>query len=305
MYDALRSFKKDDGSTISDTFVRAPKRRSMPEFYEVVSTPIDLLRVQQKIKTDGYTGLDDMQTDIELLVNNAKAFYKPDSSEYQDACELLEIFHTNKVKILESNGDEVPQVETKAKTSLRSTRPRRSGVDDEDEMDLYEELFAAVMTAMDPVTNERPLYKEFQLLPSKKLYPEYYQVIDHPVDLKFIATKIQTNAYTSLTEMEKDLLQMVKNACTFNEPGSTIYKDARTLKKMFMARKVELENGRVTKSLARKRGLSYSAVTAALKGEVESDDDDMDDDDIDAEEGPMLELFDYLYNAASASGKFF
>lgn len=87
------------------------------------------------------------------------------------------------------------------------------------------------MTATDPV-DDRLLHLEFLLLPSKKLYPDYYDVIDHPVDLKLIATKIQTSAYTSLTEMEKDLMQMTKNACTFNEPGSQIYKDAKTLKKV-------------------------------------------------------------------------
>lgn len=299
MYEALRSFKN------SDTFVRAPKRRTMPEFYDVVSNPIDLLKVQQKIKTDSYSGLDEMQTDIELLVNNAKAFYKPRSAEYEDACALLNVFKSNKVRILENNGDEVPPsavIEIKNKILPRMTRPRRSGtVDEDDDIDVYEELFASVMTATDAM--DRLLHKEFQLLPSKKLYPEYYQVIDHPVDLKLIATKIQRNAYTSLSEMEKDLLQMVKNACTFNEPGSVIYKDAKTLKKNFLTKKMELESGKATKTANKRRGPALSAVCAALKSEFIESDPEKDDSD-DAEEGPMLQLFDYLYNAASASGEY-
>lgn len=43
---------------------------------KVVSNPIDLLRVQQKIKTEEYEDVDDLQADIELLVTNAKIFYK-------------------------------------------------------------------------------------------------------------------------------------------------------------------------------------------------------------------------------------
>ena len=70
------------------------------------------------------------------------------------------------------------------------------------------------------------------MLPSKKMYPEYYDVVEHPIDLRLIATKIQTNAYSNLTEIEKDFLQLIKNACVFNEPGSQIYKDAKTLKKV-------------------------------------------------------------------------
>lgn len=45
LYDTIRSFKKEDGSLLCDSFIRAPKRRQEPQYYEVVSQPIDLLRV--------------------------------------------------------------------------------------------------------------------------------------------------------------------------------------------------------------------------------------------------------------------
>lgn len=88
------------------------------------------------------------------------------------------------------------------------------------------------MTATDPENNSRLLHTIFQILPSKKRYPEYYEVIESPIDLRMIATKIQNNSYTSLNDMEKDLLMMTKNACLFNEPGSQVYKDAKALKKV-------------------------------------------------------------------------
>lgn len=43
---------------------------------QVVSNPIDLIKIQQKIKTDEYDDVDDLQADLELLTNNAKSFYK-------------------------------------------------------------------------------------------------------------------------------------------------------------------------------------------------------------------------------------
>lgn len=223
---------------LCDTFIRAPKRRQEPSYYEVVSNPIDLLRVQQKLKTESYDDVDELATDFELLVKNAKAFYKPGSVEYHDACLLWTTFNANRVKLAEANGDE----ETVGRTK-RIIRPRKSvatndgddasetsSVKAEDDPEHFEELFTTVMTVVDD-TN-RPLHPMFLLLPSKKLYSDYYDIIEHPIDLKFIATKIQTSAYTSLNEMEKDLLQMTKNACTFNEPGSQIYKDAKRLKQV-------------------------------------------------------------------------
>ena len=44
------------------------------------------------------------------------------------------------------------------------------------------------------------------------------------MDLHRVAQKIQSNAYTSLDEMVKDLNLIVQNAKTFNEPGSQVYK---------------------------------------------------------------------------------
>ena len=76
MYDILRNHKKEDGSLLCDTFIRVPKRRQDPSYYEVVSNPIDMLKIQQKIKTDDYEDIEDMAQDVELMVNNAKSFYK-------------------------------------------------------------------------------------------------------------------------------------------------------------------------------------------------------------------------------------
>lgn len=303
LYDSIRNLKKDDGSMLCDTFIRAPKRRQEPSYYEVVTNPIDLLRVQQKLKTDNYDDVEELAGDVELLVNNAKAFYKAGSSEFDDACLLWDSFNSNKTKLLESLSEDS---EFKPKAVRVGRQQRKSAaIDDdgdskEDDYDPFEELFYIVMTAVDPI-EMRLLYPEFQLLPSKKLYPDYYDVIEHPIDLKFIATKIQTNAYANLNEVEKDFLQMTKNACTFNEPGSQIYKDAKTLKKIFIARKAEIESGKYKPPVrTKRRGQSLSAVTAALKEIQDSSDED--GDDLMETEGELWQLFDQLYNTANSAG---
>lgn len=99
-----------------------------------------------------------------------------------------------------------------------------------DDEDMFEELFTAVMKVKDE--NNKPLYTHFQLLPSKKKYPEYYEVIEQPIDLKLIARKLQVKKYHHIIEMERDLLLMCKNACLFNEPGSQIHKQAKALKQV-------------------------------------------------------------------------
>ena len=53
-------------------------------------------------------------------------------------------------------------------------------------------------------------------------YPEYYEVIPEPIDLKTIAMKIVNGDYNNLNQCEDDLNLMCKNAMTFNEPGSQV-----------------------------------------------------------------------------------
>ncbi len=45
-------------------------------FLQVVSNPMDMIRIQQKIKLDDYDDLEQMSADVDLMVTNAKAFYK-------------------------------------------------------------------------------------------------------------------------------------------------------------------------------------------------------------------------------------
>ncbi|XP_030370298.1 protein polybromo-1 [Scaptodrosophila lebanonensis] len=293
LYDSIRNIKKEDGATLCDTFIRAPKRRQEPSYYDVVVNPIDLLKVQQKLKTDSYDDIDDLMNDLELLISNAKAFYKADSVEYQDAIALWQHIQAQRQRILEANGfaEEEPRAKRMPRNARRLTGSTEPGGELEDDFNQYEELFASIMTATDPV-NDRLMHRMFLLLPSKKVYPDYYDVIEHPIDLRLIATKIQMNAYSSLAEMERDLLQMTKNACLFNEPGSQVYKDAKAMKRIFTQRRIELETGK-GKLAKRMRNLS-SASIAALKEEVDSSEDE---ETHKKGEGPMWALFDHLYNA--------
>ena len=43
---------------------------------QVVNNPMDMLRIQQKIKLEEYEDVEQMSVDVDLMVSNAKAFYK-------------------------------------------------------------------------------------------------------------------------------------------------------------------------------------------------------------------------------------
>ncbi|XP_068625426.1 protein polybromo-1 isoform X1 [Battus philenor] len=322
LYDTIRSYKKEDGSLLCDSFIRAPKRRQEPQYYEVVSQPIDLLRVQQKLKTDTYEDIEELSADIELLVNNAKAFYKPDSIEYRDAIDLWKLY-TQSRNTLE-NGEEIktPKVSRNGSSSRRSDVAEdlsETSTNNEDD-NIFEELFNAVMSAN---ADGRPLYPAFQFLPSKRRYPEYFNVIDSPIDLKTIAQKIQAGEYSYLSELERDLLLMVRNACLFNEPGSQIYKDAKTLKKIIQVRKQEIDQhgrsgpAKTSERIRSKRSSRVGPVPSSRalaimeplgsepEPEVKHSEDsagDSDDDKGENEDSPQWKLLETVKNHLGPSG---
>ncbi|XP_064633737.1 protein polybromo-1-like isoform X4 [Lineus longissimus] len=306
LYDGIRNQKTQDGRLLCEAFIRVPKRRSAADYYDVVSHPIDLLKVQNKLKNDEYEEVDQLTSDVELMVNNAKAYYKNPSQEYQDACDLWELYLRLKNEAISeafgelnqgvdtfSNVEEdkedklIPSREASKDHDVASSVGNSSVAGDDELEEQCESLFTAVMTTKD---GERPMHLAFQLLPSKVRYPEYYKVIKEPIDLKTIAMRIQDNQYRSLDHLEKDLALMCKNARTFNEPGSIIYKDACAIKKIIQTKKNDLEHvGSVKTSMrirARKRGANQklSTICAALEypeevEEVEEEEEDDEDDD--------------------------
>ena len=190
----------------------------------------------------------------------------------------------------------------------------------------FEELFSTVMTATDE--DGRSISQMFQLLPSKDDYPDYYKYIREPIDLKMIGTKIVSNAYATLIELEKDLMLMVKNAKYYNEPGSLVYKDANALRKIIGAKRADIESRKyqTLKSSERIRarrsihpsGMKWSQYAASLKYDdtsVETDkanstlseddatnDADNDSDPEDSDTNPMWQLIEYIRSITDDEG---
>lgn len=135
---------------------------------------------------------------------------------------------------IEDNEDLRPR-----KRSRRSATPQTNGyTDNDDEMSELEkaeesnELSEKCNSVLDELcqlsaeSDGHNISEIFLSLPSRKLYPDYYQIIKQPTSINQIKKNVKQDKFDSFESFMDSLQLMCTNAKTYNEEGSWVYDDA-------------------------------------------------------------------------------
>ena len=93
LYDAVYNATDANNRWIADIFMTLPTPNELPEYYQIVTEPIDMDDVKAKIDKHKYTDIDDCMADFDLMFANAHEFNEAGSEIYEDATTLRMVVH--------------------------------------------------------------------------------------------------------------------------------------------------------------------------------------------------------------------
>ena len=97
--DTIKTLRKQ---SFIEPFLRLPSRRELPEYYELISQPMDILTIEQKMKKGEYKSLETFYDDLFLMCDNACAFNEDGSDLYRDALLIKDLVKKERSKWLVS-----------------------------------------------------------------------------------------------------------------------------------------------------------------------------------------------------------
>ena len=232
----------EGGFTIHGPFMQLPPRDQFPDYYEKIDNPICLELVKERLEQHYYeTNLEHLCYDLMNIFQNAKRYNEPGSDIHTYAMKLEGAIRRKKNDLYSKHGIKreeftIPpkQQQTPIKRrktsqpSMRSdgspglTSPIQQPVSQHS--NLIHQLFHAMFNTMD---ENRRVCDDFMELPSKHEYPDYYKLIEKPIDMNMIER--QLNSYQKIGDFLADCVLLFTNAKQFNEPGSEIFLDANKL----------------------------------------------------------------------------
>ena len=83
IYRSIVTKMDEDGRFLCELFMKRPSATVYPQYYLVIKNPIDLKEILQKIRSETYLTMEEMVSDVELMVENACTFNEEDSQVYK------------------------------------------------------------------------------------------------------------------------------------------------------------------------------------------------------------------------------
>ncbi|KAH8179521.1 bromodomain-containing protein [Sarocladium implicatum] len=91
---------EEDGEELASGFQRIPNRRVLPDYFEVISSPVAFSTIRQKLLKKQYTSFTEFVRDVAQICHNAQVYNRPSAPIFTAAEKLREVFKTELGKLV-------------------------------------------------------------------------------------------------------------------------------------------------------------------------------------------------------------
>ncbi|XP_033227559.1 ATP-dependent helicase brm isoform X2 [Belonocnema kinseyi] len=159
------------------------------------------------------------------------------------------------MKAIDEDGAEFEEEEEDDKKKKKTRKRRKKGEEDDEPTPkkrrggsgsdskakrIMKKIVVAIVNHTDE-TSGRLLSEPFMKLPSRRELPDYYDIIKKPLTINKLLTKIEEGKYFDIDDLQRDFMQLCKNAQIYNEENSLIHEDSIALESVFMNVRQKLE----------------------------------------------------------------
>ncbi|OZJ04517.1 hypothetical protein BZG36_02242 [Bifiguratus adelaidae] len=199
-----------------------PVALNIPNYFDVIKNPMDLLTVKSKLDKGQYETPQAFYDDVKLIFQNCYTYNGPDSHVTNEGKALETIFAREWT--LAQSQPETP------KESPKPAQPKRPAP----------HFDAAPYLSIVQSLRKNPNAMAFNqpVDPEALGIPNYLEVIDRPMDLSTVERKLKTGRYPSFDDLKRDMDQIWENSFKFNGEDHPVSLSAKVLRDEF-ARQVE------------------------------------------------------------------
>ncbi|KAK6057679.1 hypothetical protein COOONC_04764, partial [Cooperia oncophora] len=227
--------EKDRETNLSDPFLELPSRSYYPDYFDEISRPMSLFMINKKLKRNDYKTFEELFKDFMQVFENA-CEYNMESSDIYIAAQKLQNLTIRKAQYSPTGEEKVSLAKENAADIKQECSAEHIILTPVDHAQKFDDLMlasSAEVRLLDlHLQSQVGIYwpaGAFMELPSSREYPDYYQVIEHPIDMKIIRDKIENNRYESSDQLMEEFTVLFNNARQYNEANSQIARDAAVL----------------------------------------------------------------------------
>ncbi|XP_064482007.1 transcription initiation factor TFIID subunit 1-like isoform X2 [Ornithodoros turicata] len=185
--------------------------KAVPDYHRIITQPMDLQRVREKLHEKRYQSREEFLTDVNQIVENSKLYNGVKSPLTQVAQNMLELC----LKRFAEKEDKLMRLE-KAINPL---------LDDNDQVAFSYILEGIVCDHLKSIPESWPFHKPV----NKKFVKDYYTVIKNPIDLDTIIKNVKAHKYHNREDFYHEVELLYKNSFQFNGADSQFTQKAKEI----------------------------------------------------------------------------